>query len=324
MPIYHLGRPGFFYWLFPYPNVMQIWPQFRSPLLWDFFAIICYVLASIVFWYVGLVPDCATLRDRATTRRGQVLYGILALGWRGSSRHWRNYKLVYLVMAGVMAPMVVSVHSIVGLDFAAGLTPGWHSTQWPPYFFVGALYSGWAVVLLLVVPLRRLYRLERIITERHLDIVAKFMLATGLMLAYCYALEAFQPLYRQEPAEMTMFMGRLFGAYAPVFWAKNALNVVLPQVLWFPALRRSHLVLMLVSSGIVVGMWLERFMFVVTSLSRNYMPSEWGLFHPTFWDWATLFGSVGLVLTGLFLFIRLLPVVSMFEMRETIDRERRR
>src|SRR5579883_747080 len=178
MPIYHLGRQGLFYWLFPYPTVMGIWPQFRSPLLWDFFALLCYILNSIVFWYVGLIPDCATLRDRATTRGKQIFYGILALGWRGSARHWRNYKVAYLVMAGIMAPMVVSVHSIVGLDFAAGNAAGWHSTQWPPYFFVGALYSGWAATLVLIIPIRRLYRLERIITARHLEVIARLMLAT--------------------------------------------------------------------------------------------------------------------------------------------------
>jgi molybdopterin-containing oxidoreductase family membrane subunit len=218
----------------------------------------------------------------------------------------------------------VSVHSIVGLDFAAGLTPGWHSTQWPPYFFIGALFSGWAVVLVFVIPLRRLHRLERIITERHLDILAKFLLATGLMLAYCYFLECFQPLYREEPAEKTELLARVFGYYAPVFWTKTVLNVAVPQLLWWPGLRRNHVLLFLVSLGVVIGMWLERYMFVVSSLAANYMPSEWGLFHPTFWDLAILLGSVGLVLSGLFLFIRLLPVVSMFEIREVLHRERQK
>lgn len=321
MPIFHLGRPGLFYWLFPYSTVMGIWPQFRSPLLWDFFALLCYILNSIVFWYIGLVPDCATLRDRATTRGKQVFYGILALGWRGSSRHWRNYKTVYLIMAGVMAPMVVSVHSIVGLDFSAGLTPGWHSTQWPPYFFIGALYSGWAVVLTLIIPLRRLYQLEHIVTERHLNVLAKLMLATGLMLAYCYMLEALQPFYLETPAERTEFLARVFGYYAPAYWAKTALNIVIPQILWFPRLRLNKILLFLVSLGIVVGMWIERYTFVVSSLSRNYMPSEWYLYSATFWDWAILCGSVGLVLVGLFLFIRFLPVVSMFEIREVLHRK---
>jgi len=323
MPIFHLGRQGLFYWLFPYPNVMHIWPQFRSPLLWDFFALAAYVLNSIVFWYIGLIPDCATLRDRATTRRAQIFYGILALGWRGSARHWANYKIVYLVMAGFMAPMVVSVHSIVGLDFAAGIAAGWHSTQWPPYFFIGALYSGWAATLLLIIPIRRLYRLERIVTERHLDIIGKLMLATGLMLAYCYTLEAFQPFYRGDAAERNFFLCSVFGPQGGSFWTRNCLNIFLPQLLWLPVIRRNTIILWLLSLGIIVGMWFERFNFVVTALAHDYMPSYWFNFSATIWDEGILYGSVGLVLVGFFLFIRLLPVVSMFELREIIHRKRK-
>jgi molybdopterin-containing oxidoreductase family membrane subunit len=323
MPIFHLGRQGLFYWLFPYPSVMGIWPQFRSPLLWDFFALLCYILNSIVFWYIGLIPDCATLRDRATTRRAQIFYGLLALGWRGSARHWRNYKIVYLVMAGFMAPMVVSVHSIVGLDFAAGIAAGWHSTQWPPYFFIGALYSGWASTLLLMIPIRRLYRLERIVTERHIEVIAKLMLATGLMLAYCYALEAFQPFYRGDQAERDAYLYGAFGAHAGSFWVRNSLNIFLPQLLWIPALRRNRVLLVLLSFGIVVGMWFERFNFVVTALAHDYIPSYWFTFSATIWDEGILYGSIGLVLAGFFLFIRLLPVVSMFELREVIRRKER-
>ena len=323
MPIFHLGRQGLFYWLFPYPSVMGIWPQFRSPLLWDFFALLCYILNSIVFWYIGLIPDCATLRDRATTRRAQIFYGLLALGWRGSARHWRNYKIVYLVMAGFMAPMVVSVHSIVGLDFAAGIAAGWHSTQWPPYFFIGALYSGWASTLLLMIPIRRLYRLERIVTERHIEVIAKLMLATGLMLAYCYALEAFQPFYRGDQAERDAYLYGAFGAHAGSFWVRNSLNIFLPQLLWIPALRRNRVLLVLLSFGIVVGMLFERFNFVVTALAHDYIPSYWFTFSATIWDEGILYGSIGLVLAGFFLFIRLLPVVSMFELREVIRRKER-
>ena len=324
MPIYHLGRQGLFYWLFPYPTVMGIWPQFRSPLLWDFFALLCYILTSIAFWYIGLIPDCATLRDRATTRGRRIFYGILALGWRGSARHWRNFKVVYLVMAGIMAPMVVSVHSIVGLDFAAGIAAGWHSTQWPPYFFVGALYSGWAATLALMIPIRHLYGLERIVTGRHLDVIGKLMLATGLLLAYCYSNEAFQPFYRGDVAERQTFLYTAFGPYAFAFWLRNGINIVLPQVLWFPALRRNEIVLFVVSVAIVVGMWFERFSFVVSSLAHDYIPSEWFIFRATVWDYGILFGSVGLVLVGFFLFIRILPVVSMFELREVIQRRRSR
>jgi molybdopterin-containing oxidoreductase family membrane subunit len=324
MPIFHLGRQGLFYWLFPYPNVMHIWPQFRSPLLWDFFALLAYILNSIVFWYIGLIPDCATLRDRATSRRAQIFYGILALGWRGSARHWRNYKVVYLVMAGFMAPMVVSVHSIVGLDFAAGLAAGWHSTQWPPYFFIGALYSGWAATLMLMIPIRRLYRLERIVTERHLEVISKLMLATGLMLTYCYALEAFQPYYKGDSAEIGDFQFSLFGPQGGAYWVKTALNVVLPQLLWIPAVRRHKPILWLLSIGIVIGMWFERFSFVVASLAHDYIPSEFFTFRATVWDEGILYGSVGLVLVGFFLFIRLLPVVSIFELREVIRREEKK
>jgi len=321
MPIFHLGRQGLFYWLFPYPSVMGIWPQFRSPLLWDFFALLCYVLNSIVFWYIGLIPDCATLRDRATTRRTQIFYGILALGWRGSARHWRNFKIVYLVMAGFMAPMVVSVHSIVGLDFAAGIAAGWHSTQWPPYFFIGALYSGWAATLVLMIPIRRLYRLERIVTERHIEVISKLMLATGLMLAYCYAMEAFQPFYRGDAAEKNAFTYAVFGAQAGSFWVRNTFNIFLPQLLWFPAIRRSKPILVLLSLGIVFGMWFERFNFVVTALAHDYIPSEWGNFSATIWDEGILYGSIGLVFVGFFLFVRLLPVVSIFELREVLRRK---
>src|SRR5579885_2041516 len=322
MPILHLGRQGLFYWLFPYATVMGVWPQFLSPLLWDFAALLCYILNSIAFWYIGLIPDCATLRDRATTRRAQVLYGILALGWKGSARDWGAHKAAYLVMAGIMAPMVVSVHSIVGLDFAAGLVAGWHSTQWPPYFFIGALYSGWAVVLVLVIPMRRLYRLERIITERHLDVIAKLMLATGLMLAYCYLMEAMDPFYSGDPAKRTQFMASAFGHYGAAYWARNALNILIPQLLWLPAVRRNHTALGAIALGIVAGMWIERYSFVVSALAQDYIPSEWGFFGATFWDWAILLGSAGMVMFGFFLFLRVLPVVSMFEIRQIIQERR--
>ncbi len=320
MPILHLGRQGLFYWLFPYPAVMGVWPQYLSPLLWDFVALLCYILSSMVFWYIGLIPDCATLRDRASSRPRRIFYGVLALGWRGSARHWRSYKAVYLVMAGVMAPMVVSVHSIVGLDFAAGIPAGWHSTQWPFYFFVGALYSGWAVVLCLIIPLRRLYGLQAVITGRHLEVIAKLMLANGLLLAYCYVMDVMDPLYSGEPAKVAELHASAFGHYGSVFWTRNVLNIFIPQFLWVPAVRRNRIALFVISLGIVVGMWFERYSFVVSALAQDYIPSKWGFFSPTFWDLSILFGSVGLVLTGFFLFIRFLPVISMFEIREVIRR----
>ena len=297
MPILHLGRQGLFYWLFPYSTVMGVWPQFLSPLLWDFAALLCYVLNSVAFWYIGLIPDCATLRD------------------------WRTYKAAYLIMAGIMAPMVVSVHSIVGLDFAAGIIAGWHSTQWPPYFFIGALYSGWAIVLVLVIPMRRLYALDRLITERHLNVIAKLMLATGLMLAYCYLMEAMDPLYSGDPAKVSEFYASVFGHYGATYWARNTLNIFIPQLLWLPVVRRSRPALFLISLGIVAGMWIERYNFVVSALAQDYIPSEWFFYGATFWDWAILLGSAGLVMSGFFLFIRFFPVVSMFELREIIHRK---
>jgi Ni/Fe-hydrogenase subunit HybB-like protein len=323
MPILHLGRQGLFYWIFAYPNVMGIWPQFRSPLLWDFVCVICYIIMSIFFYYAGALPDLAVVRDRARTRAKQVFYGVLALGWRGSARHWAAYKTVYAIMAAIMAPMVISVHSVVGLDFAGGLTAGWHSTQFPPYFFFGAVISGLALVIMLTLLVRWGYGLHDIITERHLNALAKVMLTGCLMLTYSYALEAWGPFYGSDVAERTMFLERVFGLYAGTFWAKTILNAVLPQLLWFPAVRRRPLPLFLISLAIIVGMWLERFVIVVTSLHRNEAPSMWGNFFPTFWDWATLAGSIGLFLTLFFLMLRLMPIISIAEMREMMHKEKR-
>lgn len=322
MPILHLGRPGLFYWLFPYPNVMGIWPQFRSPLLWDFVCLICYILMSAMFYYTGLLPDLATMRDRAQTRGRQLFYGILALGWRGSAVQWRRYKSVYFIMAAIMTPMVISVHSVVGLDFAGGITPGWHSTQFPPYFFFGAVISGIALVILLTVPIRHAYALQAIITGYHLNALAKIMLTGSLMLGFAYFWEAFGPYYGSDVAERTMFTERVFGFYAPSFWATIALNIAIPQLLWLPAVRRSELLLCLISAGIIIGMWFERFVIVVTSLHRDYTPSEWGNYFPTLWDWATFAGSIGLFLTSFFLLLRFVPIVSIAEMRELIEGER--
>jgi len=316
MPILHLGRPGLFYWLFPYPNVMGIWPQFRSPLLWDFVCLLCYILMSVMFYYTGLLPDLATMRDRATTRGRQILYGILALGWRGAASQWRPYKTVYLIMAAIMAPMVVSVHSVVGLDFAGGLTPGWHSTQFPPFFFFGAVISGIALVILLTIPIRRAYRLQAIITDYHLNALGKIMLTGSLMLGFAYFWEAFGPFYGSEVAERTMFVERVFGLYAPLFWATIVLNIALPQLLWWPAIRVSEAMLAIISIAIIIGMWCERFVIVVTSLHRSHIPSEWGNFTPTLWDWATFAGSIGLFLTLFFIMLRLVPIVPLAEMRE--------
>jgi len=318
LPILHLGRPGLFYWLFPYPNVMGIWPQFRSPLLWDFVCLACYIAMSVMFYYTGMLPDLATMRDRAETRGRQIFYGIMALGWRGSAGQWHHYKTVYLIMAAIMAPMVVSVHSVVGLDFAGGLTPGWHSTQFPPYFFFGAVISGIALVILLTIPIRRAYALQAIITEYHLNALSKIMLTGSLMLGFAYVWEAFGPFYGSEIAERTMFVERVFGMYAPIFWATIALNIALPQLLWWPAVRINEVLLVVIALAIIVGMWCERFVIVITSLHRGHLPSEWGNYSPTVWDWATFAGTIGLFSTLFFIVLRLVPIVPLAEMRELI------
>jgi Ni/Fe-hydrogenase subunit HybB-like protein len=322
-PILHLGRPWLFYWLFPFPNTMTLWPQFRSPLLWDFFAILTYVVSSILFWYFGLVPDLATIRDRATTRRRQIIYGVMALGFRGSDRQWRHYHATYGVLAAIMAPLVVSVHSIVGLDFAGAATVGWHSTEFPPFFVFGALLSGFAMVLLLVVPLRRLLGIEDFITGRHINILCQLMLVSSLCLGYAYMMDAFTVFYGAQSAETTMFIDKVGGSLAPVYWATILFNILLPQLMWFRRLRLNQTLVMLVCFGVIVGMWCERYTIVVMSLRRTHLPSAWGDFHGTFWDWATLFGTVGLFLSGILLVVRFLPVISMFEMRALLQRRSR-
>ena len=322
-PILHLGRPWLFYWLFPFPNTITLWPQFRSPLLWDFFAILAYVVSSILFWYLGLIPDLATIRDRATTRGRQILYGVMAMGFRGSDRQWRHYHATYGVLAAIMAPLVVSVHSIVGLDFAGAATVGWHSTEFPPFFVFGALLSGFAMVLLLVVPLRRLFGLEDFITGRHLDILCRLMLVSSLCLLYAYMMDAFTVFYAEHSAEKTMFIDKVAGSLAPVYWATILFNILLPQLMWFRGLRLNQPLVMLVCFGVIIGMWCERYTIVVMSLRRTNLPSAWGDFHGTIWDWGTLFGTVGLFVTGLLIAVRFLPVISMFEMRSLLQRHGR-
>jgi Ni/Fe-hydrogenase subunit HybB-like protein len=314
-PILHLGRPWLFYWLFPYPNTMGLWPQFRSPLLWDFFAILTYVLASVMFWYLGLIPDLASVRDRATSRLKQVVYGSLALGFRGSNREWRHFRATYGIMAAIMAPLVCSVHSIVGLDFAGAQTVGWHSTEFPPFFVFGAVLSGIATVQLLALPLRRVLRLEAYITVRHMDVLGRLLLTSSLCVGYAYAMDAFTTFYGGEAAEKVMFIARISGGYAFVYWGTILFNLLLPQLMWWRAIRLNGAAVMLIAAGVVVGMWLERFDIVVSSLQRTTLPSAWGDFTPTFWDWSTFAGTIGLFLSGFLLFVRYLPVISMFEMR---------
>ncbi|HTV90517.1 MAG TPA: NrfD/PsrC family molybdoenzyme membrane anchor subunit [Stellaceae bacterium] len=322
MPILHLGRQGLFYWNFPYSTVMAVWPNFLSPLLWDFVSILCFVVSGVFFYYIGILPDLASLRDMARAPRKQFLYGLAALGWRGSARQWQSHRTAYELTAAVMAALVISVHGVVGLDFAGGLTPGWHSTQFPPYFFFGAVLSGTGLVLMLAIGLRHAYNLQDIITGYHLNILAKLVLVGSLLLVYSYLWEGFGAIYGSDIAVHTMYMDRLTGFYAPAFWARLALNAVIPQLLWLPIVRRSEILLVLISLGAVIGMWLEPYMIVVQSLHRDYMPSYWGEYWPTFWDWATLAGSVGLFLVIFLLLIRLVPVVSMFQMRQLVEEAR--
>jgi Ni/Fe-hydrogenase subunit HybB-like protein len=319
-PILHLGRPWLFYWLFPYPDTMLLWPQFRSPLLWDFFAIFTYVVSSILFWYLGLIPDLATMRDCAATRHKQVFYGALALGFRGSDSQWRHFEATYGVLAAIMAPLVISVHSIVGLDFAGAATTGWHSTEFPPFFVFGALLSGFATVLLLAVPLRRLLGLEAFITGHHFDVLCKLLLISSLCLAYAYIMDAFAVFYGPDMAEKIQYIDKATGALAPIYWAAILFNIALPQLMWFQRFRLNQAAIMFVSCGVIIGMWCERYLIVVMSLRRTHLLSAWGGFSPTFWDWATLFGTVGLFLVGILLAVRYMPVISMFEMRALIQR----
>ncbi len=321
-PILHLGRPGFAYWLFPYPNTMGLWPQFRSPLVWDVFAVSTYATVSFLFWYIGLIPDLATLRDRARHRFARMAYGMLAMGWRGSAVHWHRYETAYLLLAGLATPLVISVHSIVSLDFAVSLLPGWHSTIFPPYFVAGAIYAGFAMVLTLAIPLRAAYRLEDLITMHHLDNMAKVMLTTGLFVFYGYIMEAFFAWYSANPNEAYMMSNRATGPYAPMYWLLLICNGLVPQLLWSPRLRASVPLLFVISLVVSLGMWLERYIIVVTSLHRDFLPSSWGMYSGTIWDWATFIGTVGLFLSLLFLFIRVLPMISIFEMRELVHEER--
>jgi molybdopterin-containing oxidoreductase family membrane subunit len=292
----------------------------RSPLWWDFVCLLCYVLMSVMFYYVGALPDIATVRDLARTRGSQLFYGLLALGWRGSARHWHNHRAVYALMAAIMTPMVISVHSVVGLDFAGGLTPGWHSTQFPPYFFFGAVTSGTAIVIILTILVRWGYALQDVITGYHLNALAKVMLVGSVMLSYSYLWEAWGAIYSDDLSARIEFFERMFGSIAPLFWAEKALNSIIPQLLWFPLVRRSPVLLLLISAGIIVGMWIERIVFTISSLTYNHIPSWWFAFHPTFWDWATLAGSIGLFVTLFFLLLRFMPIVAMSEVREMIDK----
>src|SRR5215472_692635 len=314
-PLLHMGRPWLAYWMFPYPSSMGVWPQFRSPLVWDVFAVSTYGTISAVFWFVGLVPDFATMREEAKTLWAKKIYGILSLGWRGSARHWQRYEALYILLAGISTPLVLSVHTVVSFDFAISVLPGWHTTIFPPYFVAGAIYSGFAMVLVLAIPIRKYYGLEDMITMRHLQNAAKVMLATGLIVGYGYFFETFIGLYRGSTYERFMIHNRWFGPYALFYWSLILFNILTPQVLWWPKVRSSTSWLFGVSLIVLLGMWLERFVIIVTSLHRDYLPSAWGHYVATRWDYATYFGTIGFFTVAIYIFIRVVPAISIFEMR---------
>ena len=321
-PIIHLGRPQYFFWLAPYPNTMTLWPQWRSALVWDFWAIVSYLLFSVLFWYLGLIPDAATLRDRATTRVTRFFFGVLAMGWRGSARHWRAHKLLQLTMAALAVPLVCSVHSIVGLDFAASLMPGWQEPIFPPYFVVGAMYSGFAMVVLLAALIRWGLDLKDYVTLKHFDGMALIMVTASLIMGLSYATEWFSAWYGGDHAERSVIAFEFAGYYRVLYWFLLLFNVVLPQVFWWPAARRSLLVIVLVSIGINIGMWLERILIIWNTFAQTFLPSTREVFYTSLTDWTLLVGPLGVFAFMFLLFARFFPVISMYEVRELAAEER--
>ena len=339
-PGIHIGRQWMAWFLAPLPNANGIWPNFKSPLLWDVFAISTYGTVSFLFWYMGMIPDFATLRDRADRRLRQlgdsaariapfvpirtdkaraVIYGLLAVGWRFSSRHWHRYEAAYLVLAGISTPLVLSVHSIVSMDFATSILPGWHTTIFPPYFVAGAIFGGFAMVLLLLIPCRVLYaHMKDLITLRHLENMAKILLVTGMMVGFAYSMEFFIAWFGGNAFEVDVFLNRAFGPYWWAYWTMISCNVISPQVFWIKAMRRSPLVIFIVSFFITIGMWFERFVIIVSSLHRAFLPGEWHMFHPTFVDIMTFVGSCGIFLTLFLLFLRFLPVFPIAEIKAVL------
>ena len=298
---------------------MDAWPNFRSPLLWDVFAVSVYGTVSALFWYTGLVPDLATIRDRSKTKLRRFAYGFFALGWRGSNRHWHNYEVAYLILAGISTPLVLSVHSIVSFDFATSQLPGWHTTIFPPYFVAGAIFSGFGMVMTLLIPSRSLFGLEEIITIRHMENMAKIILLTGTMVGYAYGMEFFIAWYGQNPYESFAFVHRAFGPYAWAYWIMISCNVISPQIFWFKKARTSPLILFIVSIFVNIGMWFERFVIIITSLAADFLPASWGYFVPTIWDVGCLIGSFGLFFTLYCLFVRFVPQVAISEVKGVME-----
>lgn len=321
-PVLHLGRPFFFYWVVPYPNTMGLWPQFRSPLEWDMFAFFTYLTVSLIFWYVGMIPDMAALRDTAPTQARQRVYGLLALGWRGSAAHWARWRRAYVIIGAIAVPLVVSVHSGVAMLFAGGPVPGWHSTVFPPYFVLGAVFSGFAVVVMLAIGLRTAFGFQDLVTARHMDLLGQWLLATGLMTSYGYGVEAFTAWYSADPFERGTLLDRLTGPYALSYWAAVMLNFVPLQLLWWKRVRGWMPGLFAIGLSVTVGMWFERYMLVESALSRDFLPSSWGTYVPSLWEWTLFFGLVGFFLFFFLLFARVLPVISIAEVKEVLHEER--
>jgi Ni/Fe-hydrogenase subunit HybB-like protein len=317
-PTIHVGRVWVLYWCLPLPNQMDMWPNFKSPLLWDVFAVSTYGTVSIIFWYVGLIPDFATMRDRATTKVRKIVYGIVAMGWRGSNRHWQHYERAYLIFAGISTPLVLSVHSVVSFDFATSVIPGWHTTIFPPYFVAGAIFSGFAMVMTLMILARQLWGLEKIVQLRHLENMNKVILLTGTMVGYAYAMEFFIAWYSGVAYERYAFVNRAFGPYAWAYWTMISCNVISPQFFWFKRFRTSIPFMFVISIFVNIGMWFERFVITVTSLHRDYLPSAWTYFRPTFIDAATLIGSFGLFFTLFLLFLRYIPMIAIAEVKAVL------
>ena len=322
-PLFHTGRPWRAYWLFPIPNTdLNMWQNFRSPLIWDVFAVSTYATVSALFWFVGLVPDLATLRDRATTKLRQWIFGVLSLGWRGSVRHWRHYEAAYMILAGLSTPLVLSVHTIVSMDFATSVIPGWHTTIFPPYFVAGAIFSGFAMVMTLLILARWSLKLENLITMKHLENMNKVILATGSIVGYAYATEFFIAWYSGNPYERFVFLNRALGPYAWAYWTMVTCNVISPQFFWFKSLRRNVPFMFVLSIFVNIGMWFERFVIIATSLHRDYLPSSWGYFRPTIVDILTFAGTFGLFLTLFLLFARLLPMIALSEVKGVLAEQK--
>jgi Ni/Fe-hydrogenase subunit HybB-like protein len=319
-PLLHTGRPWFAaYWLLPYPNQRQLWVNFRSPLLWDVFAVSTYFTISLLFWFVGLIPDLASLRDRAQPGIRKTILTMLSLGWRGNNRHWSHYEIAYMIFAGLSTPLVLSVHTIVSFDFAVSMIPGWHTTIFPPYFVAGAIFSGFAMVVTLLVFMREVFNFKQYITLDHLEKMNKIIMATGMMVGYAYACEFFIAWYSGNPFEKYVFINRAFGEYWWAYWIMVSCNVFFPQLFWFKKLRRHVGVMFVISLYVNIGMWFERYVITVTSLYKDFIPSSWAMYFPTWYDWGWTFGAFGLFFVMFLLFCRLLPTLAMSEIKGVMD-----